>query len=248
MKELEDSLKYIDWSCPENYFADIAQILMGKYVIKKGKDIYRIVEIEFYAFSNDHKDFITYPRTTNAGQWFFHQSGVDLTFKSQDIDIKHKNGNIYINLGQKPQFGGILIRGLYKMNPQKEEKTYIFGPQKCVNVLWDKFNALLSSANEYPTIIRAPREHNLTAHNLTYCKRCINIKDENRSRKIEEWIQRLNLCNKVTDKEFDNYKKEMFDDEYTKLYRYFNLPLGVDPCSFTQIPLSSRPKKIWPIK
>ena len=59
MKELEDSLKYIDWSCPQKSFTSIALILMGKYIIKKGKERYRIVEIEFYAFSNDHKDYIT---------------------------------------------------------------------------------------------------------------------------------------------------------------------------------------------
>ena len=244
MKELEDSLKYIDWSCPQKSFTSIAQILMGKYIIKKGTERYRIVEIEFYAFSNDHEDYITYPRTTNAGQWFFHQSGVDLTFESQDIDIKHNNGKILVNLASQPQFGGILIRGLYKMDTSEDEEPYIFGPQKCVNVLWDKFNALSSSPDEYPTIIRASREDNLTTHNLIYCKRCINIKDENTSLKIKGWIKRLNLCNRVSPEEIENYRKKMFNNENTQLYRYFNLPSGTDPCSFTQIPFPSRPKKI----
>ena len=40
------------------------------------------IDIEFYWFSKNHKDTITYPRNCNAGDWFFHNSGVDLAFDS----------------------------------------------------------------------------------------------------------------------------------------------------------------------
>ena len=93
MNELEDKLRNIDWSCLQNSFSSIAKTLMGKYIIKKGNSRYRIVEIEFYAFSNSQKDYITYPRATDAGQWFFHQSGVDLTFDSHDVRVLHKIGS-----------------------------------------------------------------------------------------------------------------------------------------------------------
>lgn len=249
MNELEDKLRNIDWSCLQNSFSSIAKTLMGKYIIKKGNARYRIVEIEFYAFSNSQKDYITYPRATDAGQWFFHQSGVDLTFDSHDVRVLHKNRKLSFSLDAEPQFGGILIRGLYKLTPKEEEDPYIFGPQKCVNELWDRFNALAPSADEYPAIIRASREDNLSIHNLRCCKRCINIKDEDRDHKIMEWIIRLGLGGKVTideiKDEIKEYKTEMFENEQTQLYRYFNLPLGEDPCSFKIISSSSRPKKSW---
>lgn len=248
MNELEDELRNIDWSSPQNSFSSIAKTLMGNYVIKKGYARYRIVEIEFYAFSNSHRDYITYPRITNIGQWFFHQSGVDLTFGSRDVTIPHKNGKESVNLETEPQFGGILIRGLYKLTAKKDANPYIFGPQKCVNELWDKFNALTPSADEYPAIIRASREDNLNSHNLRCCKRCINIKDENRFHKMKEWIIRLGLEDKVTGDEIGKYMTKMFENEETQLYRYFNLPIGEDPCLFKQIPSSSRPKKSWLVK
>lgn len=116
----------------EDYFAKIAKILMNNYVIKKGENIsYEIVEIEFYLFDPGHPDVITYPRNCAAGQWFFHQSGVDLTFASTT-----------------EQFGGILIRGLRKMSDNK----LFLGPQKCVNELWDKFDAFKVDSN-YPVLV-----------------------------------------------------------------------------------------------
>lgn len=244
MNELEDELRNIDWSCPQNSFSSIAKTLMGKYIIKKGNARYRIVEIEFYAFSNSHRDYITYPRITDAGQWFFHQSGVDLTFDC-NISIVNEKGNNVFKFNSMQHFGGILIRGLYKLT---DENCYVFGPQKCVNQLWDKFNALAPSTDEYPTIIRASQEDNLSTYNLRRCKRCINIGDEEREHKIKEWIIRLGLGYEVTGDEIEKYKTEMFENEGTLLYRYFNLPLGEDPCSFKIISSSSRPKKSWFVK
>ena len=117
-----------------------------------------------------------------------------------------------------------------------------------MNELWDKFNALAPSTDEYPAIIRASREDNLSTYNLRRCKRCINIKDEYCEHKIKEWVIRLGLRDKVTSDEIEKYKTEMFDNEETQLYRYFNLPLSEDPCSFIQMSSSSRPKKSWLVK
>lgn len=135
--ELMKALEGVDRVNPRESFVRIAEILMGKYAIKKGDKRYAIVEIEFYLYSKDHKDYITYPRTIKAGRWFFHQSGVDLTFESNEIS-----------------FGGILIRGLYKLFPvDNDEERYILGPQKCVNELWDNFSAIEPSVEEYPIIV-----------------------------------------------------------------------------------------------
>lgn len=228
------------------YFANIAQVLMGKYLIKKGNKKYRIVEIEFYAYSNDHKDYITYPREVDAGHWFFHQSGVDLTFESRDIAIIHKDRKTIVTFGTNPQFGGILIRGLYKLKSDKDDGHYVFGPQNCVNELWDKFNALIPSADEYPFIVNAIHEDDINIANLIRCKRCINIKEDKVVQKIKEWAKRLGLA--ISDKEIQKYQNELFNNQEAQLYRYFNLPYGEDPRSFTMIPASSRPKKIWAVK
>lgn len=123
-------------TCSENtkdfqkYFAEIAEMLMNNYVIAKGNAEYEIVEIEFYLFTPDHPDVITYPRKCEPGQWFFHQSGVDLAFESA-----------------KDRFGGILIRGIKRIT----DGHFILGPQKCVYELWDKFNAFDCDYN-YPIL------------------------------------------------------------------------------------------------
>lgn len=242
MNELETTLRNLDWENPQNSFTSIAQTLMGKYVVKKGNNRYAIIEIEFYLYSNAHQDYIVYPRNIEVGRWFFHQSGVDLTFESNNIHItKNKEGKKIVTLGSNPQFGGILIRGLYKLNPTKDEEPYLFGPQKCVNELWDKFNALTPSTDEYPIIVNTIPEDNLNISNLIRCKRCINIKNdiEVRTKKIKEWAKRLGI--EISN---DKYQQEMFDNQETQLYRYFNLPNGENPCTLINIPASSRPKKI----
>lgn len=131
--ELRDKLSIT--VCPDDiseYFKGIADLLMNKFVISKGKDKYEIIEVEFYLFAPNHPDVITYPRNCKAGQWFFHQSGVDLTFETTNN-----------------QFGGILIRGLRKIGGDCEQ---IFGPLKCVEKLWDVFDAFDSVPSEYPVI------------------------------------------------------------------------------------------------
>ena len=120
------------------YFKEIAKLLMNQCVIAKGDIYYEIVEIEFYLYSPDHQDVIVYPRKLSAGQWFFHQSGVDLTFESND-----------------KQFGGILIRGIKRLTPNPDydnRPLLILGPQKCVNELWDNFSAFQEDPTEYPII------------------------------------------------------------------------------------------------
>lgn len=114
------------------YLKDIASLLMNECVISKGNASYEIIEIEFYLFTPDYPDVITYPRNCTAGQWFFHQSGVDLTFKTTSN-----------------QFGGILIRGLREVG---ENGKQIFGPLNCAYRLWDVFNGLERVPSEYPVL------------------------------------------------------------------------------------------------
>lgn len=122
----------------DKYFSEIADLLMNHCLISKGDNEYEIVEIEFYLFTPEHQDVITYPREIGAGMWFFHQSGVDLTFSSDNT-----------------RFGGILIQGI-RLN--KEGSEPIIGPIKCVNELWDKFNALAPELKDFPKIKQQQKE------------------------------------------------------------------------------------------
>jgi hypothetical protein len=79
-------------------FVEIARELFLNYAIVKGADIYRFTILEFYYYSKGHhEDTTTYPRTSPAGSFFFHQSGFDLSFES-NFDEGY--------------YGGILIRGI----------------------------------------------------------------------------------------------------------------------------------------
>ena len=105
-------------------FDEIANKLFRNYHIVKGDDTYEFLEIEFYFYSPNHRDLITYPRNgRKPGMWFFHMSGVDITFGSNDKE------------GDNPlMYGGILIRSIFKTSG---DKKYICGPMKCVDELFD---------------------------------------------------------------------------------------------------------------
>ena len=131
----------------ESYFYELAKFLMSNFVIEKGDCIYEFADIEFYYYSPLHKDITTYPRHMEAGRFFFHNSGVDVTFQS----VKYLDEKELID-PEISEFGGILIKGLNKR--EKDGKlTKIIGPLKCVEALWDEFNALERDEREYPVIV-----------------------------------------------------------------------------------------------
>lgn len=147
--ELIDLLDLKDVSIEnlKNRFTEIAKLLFQEYQIKKGKEIYEFSEIEFYYYTKGHEDVITYPRTIDAGKWFFHSSGVDLSFKS---DSK--------------SYGGILIKSIKHGNETTD------GPLKSSWILFDLFDAFEIKSDEYPLIVRKEK----TKKNILTKKR--NIK------------------------------------------------------------------------
>jgi len=190
LKELL-SLSKIDIKNRDNYdsfFAEIAKELMCNYVIQKGDIEYQIIEIEFYLYTPNHKDIITYPRETDAGMWFFHQSGVDITFKSENIefaDKKKKNALMQGN-GDKAVFGGILIRGIKRIN----DNEFFGGPQKCVYELWDQFDAF-GSTTDYPRLKYTKRD--FESENLWRGKRWIKIEEADRLKRVQDWSKRAGI-------------------------------------------------------
>lgn len=238
METLKDLLKISPKGADLNaHFEKIARELMGYYVIRKGKGKdnnaieYAIVEIEFYYYSKDHQDYITYPRNMEAGRWFFHQSGVDLTFQSNNV-----NDNNKFLIKDDSSFGGILIRGIRKLNCNDIDKEYIFGPIKCVNTLWDKFDAFSLSANEYPILVKRKDAFNC---NLDKYKRHIKITETTKQESsIKYWSQRLGLS--IEDEVIKEYRKDLFENSDKYRYRFFNLEQ--DPTTFDKIPYGIRPK------
>lgn len=154
----------------DEYFSEIADLLMNHCLIRKGDNEYEIVEIEFYLFTPEHQDVITYPRKIGAGMWYFHQSGVDLTFNSDST-----------------RFGGILIKGICQIG--KDSKT-ITGPVNCVNELWDEFNALNPKIGEYPAV--APKDQ-ITEKSINAYPRKITIyksKGQGEKERVSYWTEK----------------------------------------------------------
>lgn len=179
-----------------DYFKRIAEILMNNYVVSKGTNHYEILEIEFYLFTTDHQDVITYPRQLSAGQWFFHPSGVDLTFES---NTEH--------------FGGILLRGLCNIETGK----LTLGPQNYVNHLWDKADAFKIHEDEYPTIVEYPEKFD---ENIRSFPRWISVKDEKKAEKISYWSNRIIENNSPLDKDSDKT-----NIVFTSSYRFIKFAL-----------------------
>ena len=101
---------------------EIAQKLFDNNGIKSGDKTFRFAEIEFYYYDramylkdkNLNKwQEVTYPRDGyEAGQLFYHLSGIDICFDSQYN-------------GKSGKFGGILIRSI------KDGNMIIAGPLNC---------------------------------------------------------------------------------------------------------------------
>lgn len=132
-----------------NHMSDIAKSLLCDYQIRKGEKRYDILEIEFYYFDKNYPDIITYPRTAESGDWFFHQSGVDLCFKSvvvRDENTKDDGRQGTIN-PENSHFGGILIRAI-----RRGDGTLFLGPLNTCYELFDRLNAFGNNDDLMPLI------------------------------------------------------------------------------------------------
>ena len=155
----------LDGSNIEKKFQDLASILLHNVVILKGIKKYKLTDIEFYFYCPTHQDIITYPRNSKAGEWFFHSSGVDLSFES-NVPMREKasTGKLVPCLTSDSAFGGILIRGIKHIgcfSDHQEEKYKLNGPMKVCEELFDKFDAF-DNPDDFPRIIL--EKHNATSH------------------------------------------------------------------------------------
>ena len=189
-------------------FADIAEILLKKVAIKKGNDLYYITDIEFYWFSDSHRDIITYPRNTKAGEWFFHMSGVDIAFESW---VKTEKAWLYDKKFLTPdaKFGGILLRGIKPIeNGQPVDvKPLNDHPLNICNKLFDQFDAF-GSAKNVPCLVESEHSGEISEPHKRY-----NIDGK---KPIEERVQQL----------LENYEESYLTAEelYEKFRKSIDIP------------------------
>ena len=155
---LSDPQSLLD--APKGKFLGLANYLMNNFQIEKGDKLYWMTDIEFYVYTDSHRDIITYPRNCEAGRWFFHPSGVDITFKSK-VDFKEhpKKHQLMPFLTKDAVFGGILIRGII---PASEGASSIDGPMKVCDELFDQFDAF-AMPDDFPRIVAAKESRGVQA-------------------------------------------------------------------------------------
>lgn len=114
-------------------FKLLSEKLLKDYSIVKGKERYRFLEIEFYFYNKYHKDVSVYRRTIQAGKWYIHLSGVDISFESCYVS-KEFSENYY---------GGILIRSIQNM----QYDSIVNGPLCCLIELFQNIDINGNSEN-----------------------------------------------------------------------------------------------------
>ena len=131
----------------EDRFEQIAKMLFESFAIQKGEKKYLFKEIEFYFYNKNHRDIITYPRSSKPLCWYNNRfGGIDLNFES---NIECRESKKY-NLDDNAYFGGILIRQLVCVNEVGNVKV-LCGPLKCAELF--KHNDTTSSFNE-PQLVK----------------------------------------------------------------------------------------------
>jgi len=181
-----------------------AKKLMGEHRIVKGDLYYQIAEIEFYYYSPQHPDIITYPRNCFEGLWFFHSSGVDITTTSNN-----------------EEYGGVLIRSIIR-----NDGTVICGPQNCVDEL---FNYIDIYGKDYSTIPKIDSykwsdteiELGISQRYIPFYVRKSEIDSLSATDKNEIEIFKL-LINKKAEKKYWSIKNKAMNDISTTISDFLN--------------------------
>lgn len=214
LKLTKDSLKEkIIQSGYQDAFDEIAEILLKQVAICKGEKIFYIKDIEFYLYENNHRDIVTYPRICKAGQWFFHPSGIDISFESS-VDVKSNDYELFQPiLNEDAFFGGVLIRAIYPADkaPSDACKYNLDGPHKVEWALFDCFDAFNETTN-FPHLIEC--EHKIEY--ITKVRKNLKLKENDYRKKIETILNSYYENRLISKDEWINVYK-CFEN---KTYRY----------------------------
>lgn len=184
------NLEIINKENPFDDFRRIASSLMNDNVMLVGENYYRFTSLEFYYFEKDsHADVYSHQHKnqTTSGQWYFHGSGLDITF------------------GNKDAFGGILIRGIKNL----KEKTYINGPILCVQELFNNLGAVNNDEKLSFYIAEIPwdRMGSLIEEQKVYYSRRVGLNpkiDQSENAKFYNGLYRFFINPKQTQKDKGN--------------------------------------------
>lgn len=119
----------------EHSFDRIAHVLFNNYMLVVNNTTYRLIDIEFYYLNEtQYKDVYAHrhPEQLTTGKWYFHGSGLDITF------------------GDKVNHGGILIRAIAKISTHADPNKHfieneIHGPIKVKTEVCSKFNGVFDT-------------------------------------------------------------------------------------------------------
>lgn len=167
-------------------FKKIAEFLINKCSIEYKGTHYRFIDLEFYYFSDCHRDISTHPRQSKALTWYINDfGGIDLNFESKiervHVETKNKVSYKYC-LTRDAFFGGILIRQIKNL----ESGDILDGPWKVADLFREtdaltryQDNPILIMDNHKEEAIIESIRHNLlgscktakkkTANNLCSC-------------------------------------------------------------------------------
>lgn len=192
-----------------------AKKLMNDCCIIKDETYYQIAEIEFYYYSSQHPDIITYPRVCSKGLWFFHQSGMDITIDSTEVE-----------------YGGILIRSIIRQDGER-----ICGPQNCVNELFNLIDIRGNNYSNIPIIDAAKQKYDITEietsqRYIPFYIRTNDVKNQKRQSpdKSEQDIYKQLINNKIEEKyrliikgltEKNYPSEELYRNYVTAPYRFY---------------------------
>lgn len=221
LNELKSKLSpkwLLDGADLESKFEELADILLNEVIIEKGEYQYWITDIEFYLYSSTHKDIITYPRNCKAGQWFFHPSGVDISFESNvGTEVKEKTRKRMPHLTNDSAFGGILIKAIAPAWVEDSEDGAVRdlnGPQKACYELFDMFDAF-GNVDNFPKLTISPNKRN------NEVKQAIRHNLLPKGKTVEDRVKSiLNNNYHGTDVEKDELIKG-FQNYYEAKYRFY---------------------------
>ena len=197
----------------QKVFDDIAKRLLNKVAIRKGEKIFYIKDIEFYLYENNHRDIVTYPRICKAGQWFFHPSGIDISFESS-VEVNSNDYELFQPiLREDAFFGGVLIRAIYPADkaPSDACKYNLDGPHKVEWALFDCFDAF-NEVTDFPHLIEC--EHKIEY--ITKVRKNLKLKENDYRKKIETILNSYYENRLISKDEWINVYK-CFEN---KTYRY----------------------------
>lgn len=202
---------------PFKDFKRIATSLMSDHVLIVSETTYRFTSLEFYYFEKDnHPDIYSHQHAhqSTSGEWYFHGSGLDITFGSEGV------------------YGGILIRGIKHLN----EKKYFNGPLICVQELFKGFGSVNNDKMQYFYIAEIQDKMGalMEEQNVYYSRRVgLNKKvDKSEGGRFYNGMYRFFINPKETQKDKGNIAVDLLEQGKSKKdindlfgYQHFKQPL-----------------------